>query len=392
MVQAEYRVQMAELAKSQIGLRASIREIWEWELEEKNWELLKKEFSPLPKCGSREERFKALENLDPSFRAQVDAYSRNCLVDLNPSWIEEALQTAAKVERTIPIYGPDAVPFVRLPAIEKGEGLGLLLIQAAQQDREALAALKNYSYDGTVFFRFENVQKMGEKQILSFEAARKTVLTELTNKVLQKEYLKIRSKFPQKLKQASGEWKPFSEVKNEVGKIVFADLVKALDPIVKNESGQKEKGEDAYAVYRLAALSKRALEDLKKDPADPHWVQAEDPLLRQFKLERKEAKIQRNLKEDWMQEEAFVLMPNQWSPVRVAEEGQIVFFYLQERKPAEAPIFDLLSFGKEILAADAQRYLAERLLETAKQKNAIILPLQEGTLQGNQTGEQDEPL
>lgn len=117
---------------------------------------------------------------------------------------------------------------------------------------------------------------------------------------------------------------------------------------------------------------------------DPRWLQAADPLLQQFKLERKEAKIQRNSKEDWMQEEAFVMMPNQWSPVRVADEGQIVFFYLQERKMGEAPILDLLSFGKETLAADAQRFLAERLLETAKKKNAIVLPLQGDALQEDQ--------
>ena len=77
-----------------------------------------------------------------------------------------------------------------------------------------------------------------------------------------------------------------------------------------------------------------------------------------------------------MEEEAFLMIPSQWSPVHVANDGQISFFYLQERKTQPTSVLDLLSSGKATLAADAQLYLAERLLETAKNKHAIVLPLQ----------------
>ena len=33
-------------------------------------------------------------------------------------------------------------------------------------------------------------------------------------------------------------------------------------------------------------------------------------------------------------------------------------------------------FGKETIGADAERYVAERLIETAKKKNSIVIPLQ----------------
>lgn len=89
-----------------------------------------------------------------------------------------------------------------------------------------------------------------------------------------------------------------------------------------------------------------------------------------------------------MTEDDFVMMPNQWSPVRLSDEGQVIFFYMQEKKTADTPILDLLAFGKETLAADAQRYLAEKLLESAKNKKAIVLPLQPI----DQLGDQNEPL
>ena len=77
-----------------------------------------------------------------------------------------------------------------------------------------------------------------------------------------------------------------------------------------------------------------------------------------------------------MKNEAFMMHPDLWSPIHVAEDGQIVFFYLQEKKTTPTPILDQLSIGKETLAADAKTYFAEKFLQTVKDKNAIVIPLQ----------------
>lgn len=78
-----------------------------------------------------------------------------------------------------------------------------------------------------------------------------------------------------------------------------------------------------------------------------------------------------------MREQAFLLLPDVWSPIHVADNGDIVFFYLQEKKSHPTPILDQLSFGKETLAADAKTYVAERLLQVVKQKQAIVIPIQQ---------------
>ena len=77
-----------------------------------------------------------------------------------------------------------------------------------------------------------------------------------------------------------------------------------------------------------------------------------------------------------MKEQAFLMLPDFWSPIHVADHGEIAFFYLQEKKTNSVPILDQLAFGKETLAADAKAYAAERWLQVVKKKNAIVLPVQ----------------
>ncbi len=77
-----------------------------------------------------------------------------------------------------------------------------------------------------------------------------------------------------------------------------------------------------------------------------------------------------------MHEQPFFMMPNLWSPAHVAGNGEVEFFYLQERKTESAPILEQLTLGKETLSADAKLFVAERLLQKIRSKNAIQIPLQ----------------
>jgi hypothetical protein len=282
LVQTTYRAQVAEVPKKQIGLRASLKEVWEWEIE--NWERLKKEFA-VPAVVSRDERFKTLGSLEPKLRSQIDAFARACLVDLHPEWIEEALTAVPFAEKTWAVSA-DEEPDLR----EEG-----------------------------MLVRMEHLEKVSEKQILSFAAARP----------------------------------------------VLAKLVGSVE-------GECPKEKNPFV-----AAAKEALLALQKDPLDTRWVcSGADPLADQFKLERKEQSLQRTSQENWMTDEAFLMLPELWSPVHVADSGEVAFFYLKEKKAHQAPILDQLNFGKETLAADAQRFVADKLLQAVKKKQAIVIPVQ----------------
>ena len=40
-----------------------------------------------------------------------------------------------------------------------------------------------------------------------------------------------------------------------------------------------------------------------------------------------------------MKEQAFMMLPDLWSPIHVADDGQIVFFYYQEKKANPSSLF-----------------------------------------------------
>ncbi len=284
LVQSKYRANVAETTKKEVGLKATVKQVWEWQTDEKNWVKLRREFS-LPNGITKEERFKVLETLEPKLRTQIDAWSRDHLVDENPAWIEEALATAPMNEKIWAVSGNEE-PTLRA--------------------------------EGT-FYRIENLEKLEGKHILLFNQAR-----EILSKIISK----------------------------------------------KEESYSKEKNP-------FATASKEALKALQKNPTDPQWIQSGvDPLIDSFKLVRNEQTILRTSEENWMKEQAFMMLPNLWSPIYIADNGQIVFFYLQERKANQVPILDQLSLGKEMLAADAKAYATERLIQVIKKKQAIKIPIQ----------------
>jgi hypothetical protein len=119
-----------------------------------------------------------------------------------------------------------------------------------------------------------------------------------------------------------------------------------------------------------------AFEALQKNPKDSKWIQSgTDPLKDQFKFVESLQEIKRSSKESWMKDQAFLMLPNVWSPIQVDESGEIVFFYLKERKTLETPILDQIPFGKQALAADAKAWVAERLLQKIKKEKAIVIPV-----------------
>ena len=72
-----------------------------------------------------------------------------------------------------------------------------------------------------------------------------------------------------------------------------------------------------------------------------------------------------------MKKSAFQMNLKEWSDVHIAEDGEITFFYLNEKLQAEGPILEQLNFAKGMLANDTKYYVMEQLLEKIKAKDAI---------------------
>lgn len=189
---------------------------------------------------------------------------------------------------------------------------GPLLEKAAVQDPSALAALRFHTDDEMIYERIEEVEKIDGPRRVLFQSARER------------------------------------------------GLLKNL-PAPDLKSLKSALGEEA-ALSRFTATAKRALAALKKNPNDPAWVKCDDAFENQFKFIKEEKSIGK-----------CELAPQTWSSVSTSADGEISFFFLQEKRLEEEPTYTHLEAGKEILSADADRYFAERLLSILKQTETIRL-------------------
>lgn len=366
LVQAEYRVKMSQVALEEVGLRASMQEIFQWQLEESNWNALSQSFPFLKGPNTKDERFVCIENLSREQRSRVDLFTRKELAKMNPQWVDELLAASHPVETVVSLSEVSS----SLPGIENVLEFSCALDAASQGDASAKERLGKYKAGESSFFRFDSVEKIADRHVLTFEEARKLgVMTAIADRILEDEYKKLRAQMPSRFQVKEGEWKLFSSVKEEVASLVYANLLQKMS--------KESKPLAYYAAHRLEVPANEAKLALQKNLEDSKWIsQGNDPLADQFKFLKKETPIQRTTKDEWMKEQVFVMVPNDWSPVRVPEDGNITFFFFEKKKPNEEPILEQIAFGKEVIAGDAKRYVAEGVLLHIKQKNAIVVPIQ----------------
>ncbi len=358
-----YKAKVFAVDKREIAVKAPLKEVWAFETEDGSWSRLKAEFPD--KLGApaknSEERFAILESLDSASRAKIDAFARILLVDQHAEWVTQALDAAQGEEKQLSMCAGK----IELPYVDDPARLGKIFAQIPESPEEALAELGQFA-SKTAFFRFENIEKLSDVRIKTFqEAMHDHSLTKLVDKALEAEFPKIRSSLPEDKSK-----KEFAGLKEEIADALLGDLKKHCSASVDQET--------SFIPRRMGLIAARALQDLQKDANDPQWIsfEGEDPLFAQFKMQRTEKHISRTAKEDWMSKESFILIPDQWSPIHVADDGDIMFMYLKTRQVNKEPIMEQLFAGRQILASDVQKVVAEKILTVMQKKQAVIIPLQ----------------
>lgn len=366
LYQATYRMNVASVTLEEVGLRASFKQVLDWQLDATNWDLLTFTFPFLEKAMTHEDRFVCLENLSSGVRSQIDQFARKEWAKKKPEVIVQLLQERKGTEKTVSI----AQNWISLPEIENPRELCALIESAANGDCIVKELLERYSDQGHTFYRFEQIEKVAEPHVLTFQEAKELgVMSRISDRFLSEEYKKIRSKHSSQFQNKEGEWKLFSTVKEDVATIVFADLFKRM--------GKEKETLAYYASHRLEKVANEALLAFKKNKEDATWLEKDghDPILNQFKLVRNECLIKRSTKDEWMKSQVFMMLPNDWSPVYVPPDGNVSFFYFERKQPNNEPILEQISLGKEVIAADAQRYVAKALLSKARMKKSIVIPM-----------------
>ncbi len=387
LVERSMEIQWSSICKEDLCQKISVKETWEWEITDAHWELLKKNFPELgqSKLDSKQLRLTFLSKLDDKLRLKIDQFARLKMIDEQPEKIKFAFNDVSpKTEKIGLKVKGNHFPF---PNVSENAELSALLEHAAVIGEPLNAAneqLSCYSSDGNHFFRIEVLHRDATKRVLLFDVAQKDgTLDTLLDKRLEEAYPDIRKKEAHVFQQESGGWKPFREVRDQIGKHVFCDLLKSIEEMYRAHFGflPGKEGDlplNFYSNARLLHFMKEAKNNLKINPDDSTWIKTETDVLQltnQWLLEKVDETLQRSTEVPFSKDEMFTLASKEWSSVKVGERGSLAFYFVKDRETSTSFPVESVAYGHQILSFDARRNLMLQMLQKVHHKNAIDLSL-----------------
>lgn len=398
LVQKRYALEVAQVDQKTLQARIAIKEIWNWETQDKNWETLRSKFPALgaKTANTQEERFEALEDLDANTRTRVDAFAKNEIIKAHPDWVIQALNDAQPQKMFVGIrMEGKKMPFEGLDTREKRLALINLLDDAPiGKEPQVDSPLFVYTADHSVYYRIRVLDRPEGHEILAFEEANQdSTLDDLRDKILEKYYVANREKNPTAYKEGD-EWKSFKSVKEAVADEYFDKLWKKIDPIkqelAENDPVYNSMGKDQLAALRFYPHLKQIKNDIEKDSSkidqyvavvkensDLDKLPEQAPLVDQWKIKKETVTVSHQDNSPVVDlDEAFVLAPESWSKLRAPFNGDLVFFQVKEKgtkEGGEASIARQTREAQALLSAAAQRGLMQDVLNVLKDKNAISL-------------------
>lgn len=391
LVQKRYLVKLSQVQKSALQSKVSLKEMWNWELEEANWLTLKKEFPELglKKGDTREERLTALDGMDDLARSRLDALARKSIVEMHPEWLQSSLEEseAKQMVLGVRLKGGRAVL-----GLENREELISLLDTASLGDQPS-EKLKQYTADGKTYYRIAVLEKNSEEEILTFaEANQEGVLDQLLDKQLEAAYPKLRDKQPELFRKDDASWKAFAEVKTEVADLYFEKLLKAIRS--DYEKGTENKGQQLatgnlaaplrfYAHMRqlqakLQANNSEATEWVREEPghSSSDSLPVRTVLSDQWKIEKTPRRLARSDNtQDLDKTVVFAMAVDEWMPVQTLPNGDLTFFQLKKKdvNVDASLIAEKAQESHQLISDDAQRIFMHHVLNMIHEKNAISL-------------------
>lgn len=361
LVQRRYKLKWQEASKEKLLQRLSLKETWDWELEEANWDKLQKQFPNLakPEAKTREERFALLDKLEAQERFKIDQFAREEIADGHPEWIEEALRAAPEQEQEVLVrLKAGSLPFARIEPKELLERL----------DKEETFSIA--SPDQEIFYKITVQERAKESELLTFaDALKEGVLAALLDRRLEAAYTQVRDKEPKLFKNEDGSWKSFSDAKDQVGALLYAQILSSIEKECRDmgHSLPVQEGRqplEFYATHRLCAHMNEARRREVRGEAQEESL---------WRLVRSERAVSQKDRVDFPKESLLSLTELTWSPLAVSEQGNISFFQLIKRTPDEVAFHEEQRKQQELIAQEAERDLFQNILNEIVEKNAIHL-------------------
>ncbi len=397
LVQKYYVLDVAQINQKALQSKISIRDLWNWETDDKNWETLRAKFPELgiAKGETIKERFEVLDDIAANTRTRVDTFAKDAIIAKHPEWIDQALadKKTEKMRVGMRVEG-EKMPFEGLDTKEKREALIKYLDEAPlDQEPQSGSPLYAYSADNKVYYRINVLERAEQSDVLTFaEANQDKTLDNLQDRVLEEYYVANREKSPELYQQEDKEWKTFKSVRELVAESYYANLWKKIEEfkqeLVKEDPIYESMGKDQLAVLRFYPYMKEVKEKISQDPSHAEqYVIKKDmassdsshktALSDQWKIEQEKITVTRGNANSLIDlEEAYGLAPQAWSSLKPSFSSDIVVFQVLDKglnAEDQASVAKQTREAHFLLSNAAQRALMKGVLEELKTKDAISL-------------------
>ncbi|MEX2305446.1 MAG: hypothetical protein WD595_04580, partial [Waddliaceae bacterium] len=353
LVQKRYLIDVSSVDLSKLSSRVPVKETWEWEVDAKNWELLKENFPVLGTLDGESEkvRFASLDSLDRKTRAQLDHFARRNIVKSHPEWIEQALsQVKPKREELALRLRGGKSPF---PGWRDANSLSKYLETLKDNSKNA----EPYSPDDEHYYSFTVYDRSKEFEILTYgEANREEVLDQLLDQSSEKQDLKPLLNAIKKDAAEHGETKS----------PLIDDIAASLRFFAHMRAEEQRIKENGSSVSEVTNESEDSVDQLsKRPPLADQWRVVHTPI----EGDRTTPFI------NFDKEDVFALSENEWSKVYTPRNGDLNFLYIRKQITEVHPSrqFERVMEANQLLSHEAQQILMQQLIEEVQEKNAISI-------------------
>lgn len=363
LVERPFVLKVKHVNFQDLSLRIGEKQMWGWQLSDENWHKLSEEFSSLRsiKAKTKEERFSALEKLNKKTRVEIDSFSRNKILEQDQKFVAQELNNAEEKEINLKIRSKGKSSVLKVD-FEKL----LPLLENAKEPVEG-SPLFCYSDNNQDFYQIKVLSKDDKKSLVSFADAKKDgIIEELLDKELESKYKTLAK--DEKFKNENGA-KPFLEIKDKIGAVYFADLLKKID-LEKSIGTEGKESLNSYPskfLYLHMKNVKKQIEDgiEMKSP----W----SPSVKKVTITR--ASADEKMKKDIFSKD----QPSTWSDLNIDQNKDISFYKFLNKEKDEKTNIKEMEKAKELLSSEAKLTLTKKILEELKSKKLIKVPLQRNT-------------
>lgn len=383
LVAKKIGLEVAKVNLHEVSLQISLKDILQYEIDHFDALAQHTPELALKDVEGDGDKLALLQFLEPAVRKNLDDRARKSLLSQHREFIDLAFVNATKEKREITLNLDDQnSEFI---GFEDNNALIEKLEKAfAEGQKTQGSSLVELKGGGEELYQVEVTSVSPDYEVLTFEEADQMgVLDKLLADRLEREYPSIRSLYPSEFKNEAGAFLPLDEVKEEVGKYVFQDLITQIQNYVKNNgiaSDVLSSNLDTLASYRLAEFMSSAMAALQAEgDAVETFIKKEEEkgLESQFKLALHREVFSRAKPSPLMDENMFRMKEKEWSSLALLPGYGLAFYKLESKRIDDEEKSKAMQKGYDILIEDAKRGVLYDLLEEMKVEGVLHVQKEE---------------